>query len=159
MRVSVSASKLSTCARNKVGCVLTSMDDMLLSTGFNGTPIGVDHCTVTNPQKFTPCNCLHAEQNAIIRCEESWRTNKIAYVTVFPCFSCAKLLVGINVKQIYYLHDYRDMKKSGKLNTFLSEREDRYLRQISFLLKQGFNMAEARELAWGDLMSLPGVEE
>jgi len=112
MRVSVSASKLSTCARNKVGCVLTSMDDMLLSTGFNGTPIGVDHCTVTNPQKFTPCNCLHAEQNAIIRCEESWRTNKIAYVTVFPCFSCAKLLVGINVKQIYYLHDYRDMKKS-----------------------------------------------
>lgn len=54
---------------------------------------------------------------------------------------------------------YRDMKKSGKLNAFLGEREGRYLEQISHFMKQGLNMAEARELAWGDLMSLPGVEE
>ena len=42
--------KNSTCKRLAVGCVLTS-DNIILSTGFNGAPTGMEHC---NERKDNP---------------------------------------------------------------------------------------------------------
>lgn len=113
----------STCARLAVGALITTLDGYILSTGYNGVPSGMAHCNLMNKLGVTPCNCIHAEQNAIIRCSESWRTPKICYVTAFPCLSCAKLLAGINVKKIFYIDDYREQNRSM---TFLDEAGIKY---------------------------------
>ena len=56
--------------------------------------------------------CVHAEINAIIRCEESWRTLKKLYITTYPCYECCKALANFNVKIIIYKNNYREQGKS-----------------------------------------------
>jgi len=112
MNLAMQTANFSTCIRLKVGAVLTDMDNMILSTGYNGTPSKIPHCINTNPKKVTPCNCIHAEQNAIIKCMESWRSEKKLYTSTFPCFMCCKLMANFGVKKIFYVEEYRDMQKS-----------------------------------------------
>lgn len=114
MRIALLTAEKSTCTRLSVGCVLTTPDHYLLSVGYNGTPKGDLHCKdlVRDLRGEPPCDCVHAEQNAIARCEASWRDEKRCYVTTFPCPMCMRLLAQINVTTILYLHDYRNMQRS-----------------------------------------------
>ena len=51
---------------------------------------------------------MHAEDNAIINCDEPRATRKIVFCTHLPCKMCAKRLVNLgNVETVWYLNDYR----------------------------------------------------
>jgi dCMP deaminase len=96
-----------TCARLKVGCVITSFDHRhVLGIGYNGNATGLANaCDSETPGA---CGCLHAEENAIINCAASRDTKKIVYCTDSPCLMCAKRLLNLGgVEQIFYLREFR----------------------------------------------------
>lgn len=96
-----------TCPRRQVGCVLVDAKGRILSAGYNGVASGRPHC-VDNPcpgaglatgQGLDRCEALHAEQNAILLLADPWKVHT-AYVTVSPCISCIKLLLGTSCQRI-----------------------------------------------------------
>ena len=53
---------------------------------------------------------LHAESNAISKCAK-WHSSTegaTLYVTLSPCFECAKLIIQAGISRVCYLEDYRD---------------------------------------------------
>lgn len=81
---------------NKVGAVLISTDNRILSTGYNGLPKNVDHYTSVCKRERT----VHAEVNCIIQAQ-SPLTDKIMYITRFPCAQCAALIAQVGISKIY----------------------------------------------------------
>ena len=111
--------KRSTCLRRKVGAILVK-DKHILSTGYNGAPKGLQHCSevgclreklnVPHGQRHEICRGLHAEQNAIIQASVFGVSIKdsVLYCTNTPCVVCAKMLINAGVKKIIYDGDYPD---------------------------------------------------
>lgn len=104
----------STCNRAKVGCIFT-VDNRIVCTGYNGAPSGMAHCLDVgcDVNEGGGCErCLHAEASAIsfaARKGISLEGCKI-YLTHAPCYSCAKLLINVGVKEVIYIEPYRDQR-------------------------------------------------
>ena len=107
MRMALLVSERSTCKRLKVGCVITSTDfRKVLSLGYNGNASGLPN-TCDNDEPGN-CQCIHAEQNAVINCDSPRSTDKIIFVTNLPCPMCAKFMINLgNVQKVYYREEYR----------------------------------------------------
>ena len=109
----------STCLRRKVGALLVK-DKHILSTGYNGAPKGLKHCSevgclrenmdIPSGERHELCRGLHAEQNAIIQAAVFGVSIKdsILYCTNTPCVVCVKMLINAGVKEIIYSGDYPD---------------------------------------------------
>lgn len=85
----------------KVGCVLTK-NGMVVSTGYNGTPRGwFNEMPKTQESKKYYC---HAEENAIAQAARMGARTEdcVAYVTVSPCLTCARMMVNAGVRAVYY---------------------------------------------------------
>ena len=157
MRMAKDMSILSYAYRNKVGCIIVSKEDQIISQGFNGTPTGYDNCCEdphcsckyvrgccytekpineqmsvefcanackelghADDKKGHPCHyltlttkpeVLHAESNAISKCAK-WHSStegSTLYVTLSPCFDCAKLIIQSGISRVCYLEPYRDL--------------------------------------------------
>ena len=112
-------SKRSTCLRRKVGAILVK-DKHILSTGYNGAPKGIKHCSevgclrkqlkVPSGERHELCRGLHAEQNAIIQAAVFGISikNSILYCTNTPCIVCVKMLINAGVEEIIFSGDYPD---------------------------------------------------
>ena len=112
-------SKRSTCIRRKVGAILVK-DKHILSTGYNGAPKGLKHCSeegclrvdlnVPSGERHELCRGLHAEQNAIIQAAVFGISikNSVLYCTNTPCVVCVKMLINSGVTEIVYSGDYPD---------------------------------------------------
>jgi len=113
------AATRSTCLRRKVGAAIVK-DKRVLSTGYNGAPKGLPHCSevgclrenldVPTGERHELCRGVHAEQNAIIQAAvfgTSIKDGKI-YTTNRPCVVCTKLLINANISEIIYDDDYID---------------------------------------------------
>lgn len=131
--------KLSYAKRAQVGCLIVSDDGQIISNGYNGTPSGFDNCcedihcectwvhgctyTAEEIKPIPECDeciynksttkreVLHAESNAIAKCAK-WggRTEgSTLYVTLSPCFECAKLIIQAGIKRVVYKDEYRDI--------------------------------------------------
>lgn len=100
-----------TCQRRKVGAVLVR-DKRILTTGYNGSPPGMPHCTDVGCLMIDGhcVRCIHAEQNAIIQAALHGISTKGAtcYVSAAPCVHCAKLLVAAGVVRVVYGEEYTD---------------------------------------------------
>ena len=106
-------SRLSTCRRRKVGCVIINRQFRILSSGYNGTPPGMPHCNEIGCKSSEECRALHAEQNAVAFLDGHNRETKYCICTCTPCRSCLKLLATVNVKRIYVIEtDHRDSKET-----------------------------------------------
>lgn len=59
---------------------------------------------------MTKKEVLHAESNAISKCAKwlSSTENATLYVTLSPCFDCAKLIIQSGIKKVVYNELYRD---------------------------------------------------
>ncbi len=111
--------KRSTCLRRKVGAILVK-EKHILSTGYNGAPKGMKHCTETgcvradqnipSGERHELCRGLHAEQNAIIQAAVFGVSIKgsVLYCTNTPCVVCVKMLINAGVTEIIYSGDYPD---------------------------------------------------
>ena len=107
MRLATGLSERSTCARLKVGTVITSTDfRKVLAVGYNGNATGLpNRC---DRDEAGNCGCLHSEENAVINCDSPRHVEKIVFVTHLPCVACAKRLINLgNVRKIYFHNDYR----------------------------------------------------
>ena len=83
-------------------------DNRIISQGYNGHLPGAPHTSMVrnNHEQAT----VHAEQNAICDCAKRGVSCKdaTAYVTHYPCIICARLLLAAGIKEIKYLHDYKN---------------------------------------------------
>ena len=83
-----------------------------------------------NDKNGLPCNyltlttkkeVLHAESNAIAKCAKwiSSTEGATLYVTLSPCFECAKMIIQAGITRVCYEEEYRDntgiefLKKNG----------------------------------------------
>lgn len=110
-------SERSTCARRKVGAVLVK-DRMVLSSGYNGAPKHVEHCTpetcirtklnIPSGERQEMCIGAHAEMNAISQASYHGICTKDAtiYCTTQPCLYCSKAIINAGIKRIVYCEDY-----------------------------------------------------
>lgn len=74
LNIALAVSKRSTCLKRHYGCVIVK-DDVIVATGYNGSPRGEVNCCDTGECKranaerysdYTLCESVHAEQNAIM---------------------------------------------------------------------------------------------
>jgi deoxycytidylate deaminase len=68
-----------------------------------------DKCECNN--KTIP-EVVHAEANAILFCTKNGISTNGAtlYVTLSPCFECAKMIIQAGIKRVVYKEKYRDTK-------------------------------------------------
>lgn len=100
----------STCPRANVGVVLVR-DKYIISTGYNGAPAGLPHCTeVGCHMEGGHCQrAIHAEQNAIIQAALHGvsTAGTVCFCTHYPCSVCAKILINAGVARVVYFNHYR----------------------------------------------------
>ena len=138
--------QMSHAVRCKVGAVVVK-DRNILAFGYNGTPSGMNNCCENEEHKYptqyesplhytdqgfrwddlnerftkltTKPEVLHAESNAIAKLARSTQSadGATVYVTLSPCFECAKLMIQSGIKRVVYKEKYRDEQPI----TFLKE--------------------------------------
>ena len=105
-------SNLSHAERAKVGCLIVNSEGQIVSQGYNGTPSGFDNCCEEehDGKLTTKHEVLHAESNAISKCAKWGGSTDGAtlYVTMSPCYECAKLIIQAGIKRVVYTELYRD---------------------------------------------------
>lgn len=105
--------QLSTCARRKVGCILTDVNGRILSTGNNGVAKGLPHCidhpcagaSCPSGTGLELCEAIHAEQNALMFCADVMKIHH-CYVTCSPCVHCVKMLLNTACREIHFMERY-----------------------------------------------------
>ena len=109
----------STCIRRSVGAVIVK-EKRLLSTGYNGSPKGTQHCekigcirdqmNIPSGTRHELCRGVHAEQNAVAQAAYFGVSVKDStlYTTTYPCSMCAKILINAGIKEIVYNEGYVD---------------------------------------------------
>lgn len=106
---------LSHAVRKKVGCVLVTPDNVMLSS-YNGTPSGWDnrcegvHETELFEHLVTKPTVIHAELNAILHAARQGVSVKgsTIYISLSPCASCSAMIAQAGIKRVVYEEEYRD---------------------------------------------------
>ncbi len=111
MQIARDVSTRATCNRRLVGAVVV-LDKRILTTGYNGAPHGLPHCTEVGC-KMQDGHCvrtLHAEQNAIVQGALNGVSLRGAtlYVTCQPCNNCAKMIINAGITKVVFDGDYPD---------------------------------------------------
>ena len=120
MNIAHEVANRSTCERAKVGAVIVK-DKRILTTGYNGSPRGLPHCTEIGclMENGHCIRTLHAEQNAIIQAALHGVTTAGAtiYVPHQPCFNCSKTIINAGITEIVYDREYPDDRSRAFLET------------------------------------------
>jgi dCMP deaminase len=95
------------CKRSQVECLIVN-NRQIISDGYNGTPSGFSNECEDCDNNTLP-TVLHAEANAITKIAKSTNSaeGSTLYVTLSPCFDCAKLIIQAGIKRIVYSEVYR----------------------------------------------------
>ena len=128
MRMATIWAENSYCVRRKVGALIVK-DKMIISDGYNGTPVGFENIC-ENDEGFTKPYVLHAEANAITKIARSNNNSNGAtlYVTTSPCIECAKLIIQAGIVRVVYGEEYHIMdgiellKRAGVEVVYLEEK-------------------------------------
>lgn len=107
-----------TCDRGSVGCIITR-EGRIISTGYNGSPAGTPHChdegcmVSYDSEGIIIPGCkrtVHAEAGAIYFASKHGvgLDNSTMYVTISPCFECAKAIISAGITRVFYMEEYRD---------------------------------------------------
>lgn len=112
MQVARVVAQRGTCERKRVGAVI-AVEGRPLSWGYNGSPPGCAHCQGSLCPRTSDGGCListHAEVNAL-----GWAARygirvhgADLFVTVSPCYSCAKQLITAGIARVWYDEEYRE---------------------------------------------------
>ena len=84
----------------RVGAVIVSPDNHVVSVGFNGFPRGIEDNDRLNQRGTKYMNIVHAEMNALIHADRSV-DGCILYTYPFqPCSQCAACIIQSGIKKI-----------------------------------------------------------
>jgi len=111
----------STCLRRQAAAIIT-MDNFIVSTGYNGPPRGFepcdeteegclrDHYGIESGTRQEVCRAVHAEQNAIIQAARRGGgiDGGTMYCSIQPCIMCARQIINAGIKRVLYLETYPD---------------------------------------------------
>jgi dCMP deaminase len=116
-------SSRSTCLRRKYGAVIVK-DHVIVSTGYNGSPRGMENCidtqkctrqelNVPSGERYELCEAVHAEQNAIINAPPERMKGAAIYIAGFeedksfadgkPCKLCDRIIRNAQIAEVVYL--------------------------------------------------------
>jgi dCMP deaminase len=105
----------------KVGSVFVDGENHQITMGYNGFVAGIDETKVpwgkdkSAPLEFQKYGyVVHSEANAILHATRSLAGAR-AYVTLFPCNECAKLIAASKVKEVIYLSDKHQETESNRI--------------------------------------------
>lgn len=124
--IAVTVSKRSTCSRRNNGAVIATEKGVVLSTGYNGSLSGMEHCN-------HDCECtrflleevhdswcpahvengcttaVHAEANAVYFAARNGVSTEGSsiYCTTEPCIKCAEAIVQSGIIECVYELEYR----------------------------------------------------
>jgi len=120
MGIALAVRQRADCTGQKVGAVVV-VDRRIVSTGYNGTPSGMQNCSdggchrcANRDKKYASgtaydlCICVHAEQNAILAAARFGISiqGAVMYTTTEPCFGCLKEMLQAGISEVYYLHPW-----------------------------------------------------
>jgi len=92
--------------KHKVGCVIVSDDNtQVFAVGYNGDQKGGSNCRVSLETGHS--GFIHAEINALIKCDYNTTKNKKMYLTLSPCEICAKAIINAGIREVIYLKKYQ----------------------------------------------------
>jgi len=111
MNIAKQVATRATCDRKHVGAVIVR-DKTILSTGYNGSIRGLQHCDeVGHLMEDGHCvRTVHAEANAIVQASKIGVCVDGAdiYTTASPCWNCFKLIANAGIRRICFGEFYRD---------------------------------------------------
>lgn len=119
MKIAHLVAERSTCLRRVVGAIIVN-NKRIISTGYNGSPRGLDHCLeigclrerlgIPSGERHELCRGAHAEQNAIIQAASAGSSMEGAtmYCTTAPCSTCSKMIINAGIKRLVLGSDYPD---------------------------------------------------
>lgn len=112
----------STCIKRKYGAVIVK-DDVVISTGYNGSPRGCDNCcdlrtcprmerNMHQGEGYGICRAIHAEANALLNCSRQQTIGADLYLTGInpgdnsihqakPCPICARSIIQAGIRTVY----------------------------------------------------------
>lgn len=100
MSIAFVVSKRSPDAQTKHGCVITTPDFRVLSTGYNGFPRDMDYSLLPNTRPDKYPWMMHAERNALAWCQNR-PVDCIAFITGESCFGCITALWQHGISHVY----------------------------------------------------------
>jgi dCMP deaminase len=109
METCKTVARFSTATRAQVGAVLFHPASRnIVSFGYNGMPAGASNVCELNGK--TRDEVIHAEVNCLRKVSWWRRRNTVLGVTHAPCVNCAQAILRANIKKVYYLEPYGDMR-------------------------------------------------
>ena len=123
MRIAMEYSRMGTCHRRLVGCVLVDRNNRQVSSGMNGVPPGWAHCRYEESERcpgaasrsgtdLDQCFANHAEVNALLNCRDKDRIFT-CYCTTSPCVGCVKELLHTPCRRIVFMDEYSQSMAKG----------------------------------------------
>lgn len=114
MNMAKVASSRSNCIRAQVGAIIVDPNNKIKSTGYNGTPTGVESClekktcyridnNIPSGTRYETCRSIHAEMNAIIQAGEALCRDGSIYIYGHNhvCIMCKRFIIQAGIKNIY----------------------------------------------------------
>ena len=94
----------------QVGACIVDENNVILTTGYNGFPIGCSDDEFPWDREGEPYDTkypyvCHAELNAILNNAGASLEGSRIYVALFPCNECAKAIIQCGIKEVVYLSD------------------------------------------------------
>ena len=112
MGVALLSSQRSKDPSTQVGACIVGKDNRILSVGYNGTPNGFNDDIFPWDREGEELDTkylyvVHAERNAILNYRGNSKDFEGAkiYVDLFPCNECAKEIIQVGIKEVFYLED------------------------------------------------------
>ena len=108
MAVAILASLRSKDPGTQVGACIVSPSNIILSTGYNGFPMGCSDDEFPWEREGEETKypyVVHAELNAILNANGKSLKGARIYVDLFPCNECAKAIIQSGISEIVYLRD------------------------------------------------------
>jgi dCMP deaminase len=122
----------------KVGSVFVDKNNHQITMGYNGFVAGIDETKLpwgkdkTVGLEFQKYGyVVHSEANAILHSSQSLEGSR-AYVTLFPCHECAKLISSSKVQEVIYLSDKQSDTESNRIAKKIFELSGITFRQLNF---------------------------
>jgi len=96
-----SISRRSPDQKHQVGAVIIINDNtQVLSIGYNGDQKGGPNCRESIARGKS--GFIHAEINALIKCDYNHPKQKKMYLTLSPCDICAKAIINAGIEEVIY---------------------------------------------------------
>lgn len=133
MMVSKLAGVMATCPKRRVGTAIVK-NKRIVSTGFNGSPPGLSHCTEVGCLIFedegTSCRrVLHSEHNAVLQNSGNLEGATL-YTSFLPCVDCMKAIISSKIKEVVYEEESSKKKARYEYSKQFAKEAGINLRQI-----------------------------